>query len=254
MKYIRKIAVLFICVIMLASVAIGVGVIFAVRNVNVTMYSYTCKTDNEAQAKIAEFKNAILKNVKGKLISSVTEEKVKSALSDGNYFYVAEFKKVYPCTLNVTIKEHKEVFYCADVGGAYTVYDESGSPLRVAENEEAAINPDGIPNLLVEGAAPADMLQYYAKLAAACTAFENAFGSLRSVCEKAVLSIGAINDGISFYLRCGVRLTVLDFGFYANEKISAGLACFNGLSADKKQCGEIYCYRTAEGTVSSTYR
>lgn len=39
MKYIRKIAVLFICVVMLASVAIGVGVIFAVRNVNVTMYS-----------------------------------------------------------------------------------------------------------------------------------------------------------------------------------------------------------------------
>ena len=241
MKYIRKIAVLFICVVMLASVAIGVGVIFAVRNVNVTMYSYTCKTDNEAQAKIAEFKNAILKNVKGKLISSVTEEKVKSALSDGNYFYVAEFKKVYPCTLNVTIKEHKEVFYCADVGGAYTVYDESGSPLRVAENEEATINPDGIPNLLVEGAAPADMLQYSAKLAAACAAFENAFGSLRSVCNKAVLSIH-------------LRLTVLDFGFYANEKISAGLACFNGLSADKKQCGEIYCYRTAEGALSSTYR
>ena len=96
MKYLRKISVLIIAVVFVAAVAIGLGVIFAVKNVNVTLYSYSCTADSDAsEAKISEFKTEILNKFRGKLISSVGEENVESALSDGNYYYVALLNKVY---------------------------------------------------------------------------------------------------------------------------------------------------------------
>lgn len=256
MKYIRKITALIIAVVLIAAVSIGIGVIFAVKNVNVTLYSCTCEADSEeATAKISELKTDILSEVRGKIISSVGGENISSAVKDKNYNVVG-FEKVYPCTINVTIKERRELFYTvSDAGGVYVydVYDDDGSVMRIAESEAEAVNPDGVPNLLVESADGVDLLQFSDKVAAVCAAFENTFGPLRSVCEKAVITFG-LDDNFCFQLRCGVKVIVYKFSELTEEKISAAYGCFNALSGGKKISGEIHCYETDDKTVSASYR
>lgn len=252
MKYLRKISVLIIAVVFVAAVAIGLGVIFAVKNVNVTLYSYSCTADSDAsEAKISEFKTEILNKFRGKLISSVGEENVESAISDGNYYYVAEFKKVYPCTVNVVIREHRELFSIENADGSFSVYDENGSLLRTAQTaEEACNNVDGLPNFTVDGVERDDLKD----VARVCGFFADKFGGIRSVASGAVLSKSSLENTFTIGLRCGVKIVIYNFAELTGEKISAAYDYFAGLSGDKKLGGEIHCYEKEDKTVSASYR
>lgn len=252
MKYLRKITALIIAAVLVAAVSIGLGVIFAVKNVNVTLYSYTCETgEDAADEKLTEFKNKILAKFRGKMISSVSEEKIEETVSDGNYYYVSEFKKVLPCTLEVVIKEHRELFSIENADGSFSICDENGSLLRTAQTaEEACNNADGLPNLTVEGAEESDIKD----VARICRAFEKEFKSVRAVAESAVLSKSSLEDTFTVGLRCGVKIVIYDYAELTGEKISAAYKCFEGLSGDKKLGGEIHCYEKEDKTVSASYR
>lgn len=254
MKYLRKIAALITAVIMLAAIAIGIGVIFAVRNVNITLLSYSCETDSkEADEKIAEFKANVLKEVRGSVISSVKEESVASALKDDLYV-LESLEKVYPSTLNITVRERREVFAVLEDDESYSVYDENGLLLRkVASEEEAYNRVDGAPNTYIEGAETQIDIN---SVVAVCKIFRDKFSSLRSVAEKVVLSkaqSNLANDNITFYFRCGVKLLVFDYTVMTEEKIAAGYAKFASLSGEQKLGGTIYVVKDDNGQVSSAY-
>lgn len=249
MKYVRKIAVLIIAVVLLASAVIGAGVIFAVKNVNITLYSYEFEAEGEAaKAKIAEFKNAVLSEVRGNMIFSVSEEKIETAVSEGNYYYISEFKKVYPCTINLVIREHREMFALKNADGSFSIYDENGLLLRTAE--DACNNADGLPNLVVEGVEESDLKD----VALACGYFADNFVGIRSVADGAVLARGSLEDTFTVNLKCGVKIIIYNFAELTGEKISAAYDCFAGLSGDNKQKGEIHCYETSDKTVLASYR
>lgn len=254
MKYLRKISALLIAVIMLAAIAIGIGVIFSVRNVNVTLLSYSCETDSDAaNKKIEEFKSSILKEVRGSVISSVKEERVAAALSDESYL-IESFEKVYPCTLNVTVKERLEAFAVVEEDASYSVYDENGIILRKVSTEEEAFNRvDGAPNTYLEGVKSEEDVK---SVAAVCAIFKVKFSALRSVAEKVVLYKAQSNlekNRITFFLRCGVKLEVQDYTVLTAEKIEAGYDCFARLTGEQKLGGTIYAYTTVENQVSATY-
>ena len=245
MKYVRKIVALLIAVFLIAAIAIGMGVIFSVRNVNVTLLSYSYEAEDEqAKAKISEFKGEILGEVRGRIISTVSEKKVAEAITDGK-FTVESCKKSYPCTLNVTIKERREVFAVDNKDGSYSLYDEEGLFLRTAPSFAAAVNPDGSPNLFVEGAKSEDLKD----IAKACAIFKAEFSSLRSVVEKVVLSKENV---LTFNLRCGLDVKLSDYTVLTSQKIEAAYDCFISLDSESKLDGEIYCY-AIDGGVNAVY-
>ena len=84
MKHLRKIGILIIAIIIAAAVAVGICVIYAVRNVNVTLLSYP---DEEANlnSEILAVKEEVLKKMRGRVISSISEEDVSLCLDD-DYF------------------------------------------------------------------------------------------------------------------------------------------------------------------------
>lgn len=250
MKYIRKTVILLIAVVLLASVVIGAGVVLSVRNVNVTLISSSLEVDGaEARAEIAKYKEKISRKVKGSLMFSVGEGSLEGVI-DENVYEIEGFQKLYPCTLNVTIRERRETFATALTEGGYSVYDENGKYISYKETNVNGL--DGAPNLLLEGAENDKELQ---ALVSVSKEFKTAFKSLRGIAQKAVLTKARVQtekDKITFYLHGGLKIELLDCFVSANEKLTAASSVYSSLAAEKRLKGTIYC-SLSEGAASAIY-
>ncbi len=240
MKYIRKITVALIIFIFFAALAIGAGVMFAVRNVNISYLDY----GSENGETVSEMKKSVLDNFRGTLISFVNEDDVKKCLPDG--YVLISFEKIYPCTLNFTVKERREVFAEKTESG-YNIYDEDGEFLR---NSESYFNKkDGAPNVIIETADKYDT-------AHAAASFKRNFNSLRSSVEKIIKTYAQTSfddDKCVFILRCGLKIEVKGNGLF-EEKLSRAAEVFATLSGEQKLGGTIYCYTAIDGnSVRATY-
>lgn len=249
MKYLRKAVLLIIVVVLLASVVIGAGVVLSVRNVNVTLISSSFDADSEeAYAEIAEYKEKFSRKVKGNIMFFVSEYDVSDIIEDG--YEIESFGKIYPCTLNITLRERRETFAVAVKEGGYRIYDQNG---KYISNKENNINGlDGAPDFLLEGAENADELE---KLVNISKDFKSAFSSLRGIAEKAVLTKARVpteKDKVTFYLFGGLKVDVLDYAVSAKSKLSAANSVYSALSPEKRLCGTIFC-SLSEGAASAVY-
>lgn len=250
MKYLRKIATLIISFVLFASIAIGVGVVFAVKNVNVTLQSYTHDSGSEgAKAQIAAYKERILDDLRGTILALVDKEDVEKSIGDANYVLV-EFEKIYPCTLNITVRERKETYAVVD-NGKYVLYDDAGVCLRTVYDEESAYNPvDNAPNVLVTGV---ENEEDVSAVAAMGELFGEKFSALRSTVERiALVREQFVGDTMIFYLRCGLSVELRDYTVLTEEKMERAYAVFASLSGEKKLCGRIYCIDYGNG-AEATY-
>lgn len=248
MKYLRKILFTIIAAAFIASVVIGVGVIYAVKNVNVSLNCYSYEEgDAQANREIANYKQKILKKVRGTVIYFVDDGDI-AGLIDGDYS-LESVKKVYPCTLNVTLKERKETFSVALSGGNYALYDENGALLdgSATERNEFDVlldikNGDG-----VESAAHI------------CSVFKSRFSAFRSVVKSVTLENAAFEsmpykNVVTMVLRCGATVEIADYDKNLGEKIDSVYECFGGLSSDKKTKGRIVCRTAADGGLNTVYQ
>ncbi|MDE7082636.1 MAG: hypothetical protein K2O89_02915 [Clostridia bacterium] len=253
MKHLRKIGILIIAIIMAAAIAVGTCVVYAVRNVNVTLLSYPDGNGEEnLDAEILKVKQAVLNKVRGRVISSVGEEDVSTCLDD-NYF-LESFEKVYPCTINITVQQRREVFAVFD-GEVYTTYDDEGKLMRISENNVNFC--DGAPNLLLEGTHGEEDVKTVATICAMFKSSEN-FGSLRSTVEKVTLytsqtSISTDSDKIIFSLWCGLSIEIRDYPKYTAEKIARAYSEFSKRTPEEKLKGRIYCMANDAGEIRATY-
>lgn len=250
MKFLNKIVALIITVVMVAAVAIGLGVIFSVKNVNVTLLSYSYESDSDgAKTEIAKFKKDISAKVRGTLLVRVNEKSVEEIL-DGENYVLESFEKIYPCTLNVTVKERCEAYAVETLAG-YAIYDDEGEFLRNDENYYNKL--DNAPNVLIKGETAAEKIKSVAKVGAI---FKEKFSSLRSTIESVYINEATSNlevDKLTFELRCGVSIEVQNYTAFTDKKLEAGHNLYAKLSDEQKLSGKIYCFETADGTVSATF-
>lgn len=246
MKYLRKIIGLVIAVVFLATVIIGVGVIFAVKNVNVTLQSYVWADWNDmteeeqalAQSEIDDIKNIVLGNYRGKLMAFVNSDNLAADFDDTNYI-LESCEKVYPCTLNITIKERREVFIEATGNSTYSTYDSYGTLMRSGLSEEEAVNNvDKAPNIYVYGMTSSGDI---VKVAEAASVFAETFSSLRSMVESIELNQRA--GSIIFNLRCGIEIYVSDYytltDIKMQDSVKAAYNKFMSLTGEEKLSGRI---------------
>lgn len=247
MKHLRKIATLIIAVIMVAAIAVGIGVIYAVRNVNVTFLSYA---DDNAETKILTVKESVLSNCRGRLISSISEEDVSSVLADD--CFLESFEKVLPCTINITVQQRREVFTVFD-GETYSTYDDIGKFMRTAEKNENSY--DGAPNLIITGTDGDNDIKTVAAVCAIFKSEEN-FGSLRAAVKQVELyksqtTITTDSDRLTFRLWSGLSIEIRDFTQHTAEKIKKAFKLFDRLEPEQTLRGCIYCL--ADVNAEATY-
>lgn len=243
MKYIRKIVWLVIAVIFFASVVIGIGVIFSVKNVNVTLEGYSYSTwdemteeeERKAVAEIEGIKNAVLKTYGGKLLPYVKQDQL-AEIFDGTFYLFESCQKVYPCTLNITVKERREVFAVAASGGKYSTYDSTGMLMRSGVSADAAVNNiDKAPNVLINGITDDEQIATVANVA---SLFVTKFSALRSIVEK--IDLQTKQGNIIFSLRCGISIYIADYAVRTEEKIGAAYNKYVSLTGEEKLSGMIY--------------
>ena len=241
MKYIRKIAVLLIAVIFLAALIIGLGVIFSVRNVNVSVESYSFGEWDEmdddgkqsASEEIEHFREKVLNDYRGTLLGFVDEKSLAESFADTKYI-LESFEKVYPCTLDIVVKERREVFSMKTTGGLYNTYDSFGTLMREAITEDEAFNNiDRAPNVLVK-IDNADDIVLIAQLA---SVFADKFSSLRPVVEA--MEIHSETDDLIFRFRCGLDLRISGYENLTQMKMSAAYEKFSSLKDEDKLSGTI---------------
>ena len=245
MKYLRKIIYTIIAVAFIASLVIGVGIVFAVKNVNVSLncYSYV-DGDEQATEEIAEYKQKILKKVRGTVIYFVSDDDIAGVI-DGEYS-LESVKKIYPCTINVTLKERKETFSVALPDGRYALYDESGMLL---DNSSFERNDFDVALEIKSG-------ESVEKAAVLCSVFKGKFSAFRSmvksvVVESATFESKPYENAITFNLRCGVSIEIRDYNKNYQEKINSVYTYFESLSSDKKAKGKIICTMTGGGELNT---
>lgn len=241
MKYIRKIIGLVISVTFIASVIIGLGIIFSVKNVNISMQSYTypepeAMTDEEkssAYAEIETFRQDLMAKYRGTLLGFVSGEELAENFKNTKYI-LESYSKAYPCTLDLVIKERRESF-CVRVGeNSYNTYDSYGTLMREGvKKEESLNNIDGAPNVAVS----VENVRDIKLIADMASAFGEEFSALRSIVES--IEISSQTNHIIFKFHCGISLRIADFGTLTKSKLRAGHEKFESLSGEEKLSGTI---------------
>ena len=245
MKYVRKIVALLIGVVFFASLIIGLGVIFAVRNINVTLITYA--NDYSADYDAAKEK---LKGFKGESIVFIETDDIVKTFSDSAYV-VESCTKKYPATINVVLKQRLESF-AIFVGGLYSMYDSDGEFLRRSINNENIV--DASPN--VELTMPVEKIKEVAKIAGE---FKSNFNALRSILSSISLDENENVDGyvekLIFHLRSGVVVQIDDYKNNSAEKIEAAFKKYENLTDRQKLSGKIRSYKIGgeSGVINADY-
>lgn len=245
----------------MSALAIGIGVVYSVRNVNVSLISYA--GEEAAKAAISEIKLSVSGECAGKVISFVDEEDVRGCVERDftvngaeKKYTLESFEKIYPCTLNITVKERRATYAVASENG-FDIYDENGGYMRSSDENlnKTELGGDGAPFVLVEGTETDEELQAVMELCAVFGSEDN-FSAIRAAVDKVTLvksqsTIAA--DRLNFFLRCGLTVVVQDYSVSGAEKIARAAKEFSSLTGEQKLSGTIYCHITADGAVEATY-
>ena len=252
MKYIRKGIALILIVVFIAAVAVGLGVIFAVRNVNVCAVGYSSedeKTSEEFSDAVASISSS-LSSLKGRSMLGVDEDDVLSVVEESGYAEFVSVEKVYPCTINVTVKERLELYTVYDEESAsYSVYDSSFSYITTKYSN--VNNLDGAPNVLVTGIAEED----YEYVVTVSEVLAENFTSLRVIVEEFSCDVyqGSSSDSgtdvLVVTLRSGLTLEIYNYRENTSGKAERLCEVFAELDEDLKFGGTLSCRQGSDGDL-----
>ena len=236
MKYVRKITALVLAIIFCAAIVIGLGVIYSVKNVNVEFIGYTGK-----ESVGLEFENTKknLEKLKGTGILFISEGDLTDKISDSSVLAVESYERVYPCSVNVKIKERVECFIVQSSADVASVYDEDGVFMYTARTEggEYLNQSDFSPNISVNTGDGYLTSQDYKSVAALSKEIKSSFGALRKLVDSVTVYVSLNTANIKF--RSGISIVVSDWQSNAKNKIERAFAVYNSLSDKQRTCGRI---------------
>ncbi|MGN1061060.1 MAG: cell division protein FtsQ/DivIB [Candidatus Coproplasma sp.] len=199
MKFLRKVLALCLAMVFLIALIIGAGIILSVQNVNVRFVYYG---ENVHAADYAQTRSNLDK-LKGSGLLFITDEDIQSKVENSDVLAVKSYKKVFPCSIDVVIRERAETFAVKNENGlSYNVYDECGVLMK--SNVSTINGSDGCPNVLVSGFGADDMCE----VAQVCGYFRETFSSFRRLVEKVSTVNVSDNQAFEFVLRSGFVIRV----------------------------------------------
>lgn len=250
MKFLRKISAFFISIIIFATILIGVGKIFAIKNVNVTIITYA----DDGQEKHAELKE-LLRTIEGELIVFIDESTITTLLaekSDQSYS-VMSFEKIYPCTINVSLKDRVETFSVNIGKTQYSMYDSDGVFIKGSTSNDN-VGVDGFANVELIGI-EIDSIQ---EVAGYAKVFKEYFKGLRSIVSSIKIDTKTVDgstDKLVFNLYCGLKIQIDDYKRDIVDKVKVAYDKFTKLTDREKLSGTLRSYRFANenGSINADY-
>jgi hypothetical protein len=214
------------------------GVVYAVRNINITYEKYS---DTSATTREYTLVESALNGYKGKNILAISESEITKLVNgttdeSGSLVRLVSFEKVMPCTLNIVIKERIETF-AYEKGDRFDIYDEDG--ILLSENALTNLNKiDECPNVLITGDVPEATVA-----AEVCTYFKNDFDALRALVKeiKFEQSSVTVNNTLTFELYSGLKIVIFEWQTSTKEKISVCAEKYFSLTDEQKITGSIRC-------------
>lgn len=223
---------LSLVIVFLIAVVIGAGIILSVQNVNVRFIYYG---DNVHEAEYAQTK-ANLDKLKGSGLLFISDEDIQSKIADSDVLTIESYTKVYPCSIDIVIRERVETFAIPSSDGlTYSVYDECG---KLMKSDVSTINgADGCPNVLVSGLTVDDMDE----VAQMGRCFKEIFSSFRRLVEKVRVVGIASSQAFEFVLRSGFIIRIHGFNGSGDNKLKIEKAFekYSSLSDAQKIDGVI---------------
>ena len=233
--YIRKIVTAVLALIFVTAVIVGVGVMLSVRNVNVEYIFYSDRGDSDYRASVER-----LDALKGENLASIEEDDIISCV-DGSFVTVVGYEKIFPCTLNVVLRERVEVFARANASGGYDMFDSRGEFMY--SRRQNINDADASPDVLLD-VDDAD----FAAAVEICGYFRESFGTLRNLVRRVVTAhdvvTGTAEMTLEFY--SGLKVVIVDYDEYADKKIAAVHDEYQTLDDGQKLRGSIYAVGSGE--------
>ena len=249
--YIRKIISIVLVLVFCAAVIIGACVILSVKNVNIE-YIYYSSSDDEVPHSAQEFETASdnLNALKGQNMLFLSDEEITSCVY-GNMVYIESFEKIFPCTINVVLRERREQYAKLNSSDLYDIYDTEG---KYIETRSQNINPaDNSPDVLLN----VDDQAFEAAVEM-CSYFKDCFGSLRNLVQSVTSLYDPVLDtaNLTFRLYSGLTIVIYDYDEYAEEKMNEVYDEYERLSESQKLRGSIYAVSInddADGDYAAYY-
>lgn len=234
MRYVRKVTALVLAIIFCAAIVIGIGVIYSVKNVNVEFVDYSGEYGEEFDKTVEN-----LNKLKGSGLLFLSGEEVENKISDGKVLALESYERIYPCTVNVKIKERVECFVVIS-SESVAIYDEDGVFMRNvrAENGVYLNGLDSSPDIVLNCVGNGQLLpEDYKSVAALCKEIKSSFGALRKIVNSVTVYNSLNTANVAF--RSGLSLAVSEWKNNAEGKIKAVFAEYNNLSDKQRVCGII---------------
>lgn len=241
MKYIRKFTALILSVIFLAALVLSAGVLLSVRNVNVRLLSYTGACDD----RYGEVKEKFSR-LKGTSLLFLGDGDVVSLLDGDGAIAFVGYEKVFPCTVNITVKERVECL-AYEAADGYDFYDDCGVLMRKGSEN---INPlDSCPNVLVV----ADGGVTVGEVATLCSYFRESFASFRSTVQS--VTVDSESGTLVFSLYRGLQIEIEDYGTFPREKTVGAYKAYEALDERQTICGtlRVVCEGNDVGSIKTQY-
>lgn len=241
MRYVRKVLVIGLIVVFLIALVIGAGVIFSVRNVNVTYINYSSSSDAEYE----QCKKK-LKEIKGSSLLFLKDGDIDEKIIYSQSIAVESYEKIFPCTVNVVLKERVES-YAVKTADGYTLYDEDGEKIKTVSGETTPLNAlDGCPDVLLD--AKEKDVKAVVKL---CNRFKEEFGSVRRLLESVSAQSFFGMEIAEFKFRSGLTISVSGWRNYGELKIEKAFELYEGLNDSQKAGGSITVVDGLNGASAS---
>lgn len=232
MKFLRKVLALCLAMVFLIALVIGAGIILSVQNVNVSFVYYG---ENAHRADYVQTRSNLDK-LKGSGLLFISSEDIADKIADSDVLAVESYNKVFPCSIDIVIRERAETFSLkSDNGLSYNVYDECGKLMK--SNVSTYNGADGCPNVLVSGISSDDMCE----VAQVCGYFKESFSSFRRLVERVSACEVGDSQALEFVLRSGFVIRVHGYkGAQDNQiKIEKAYEKYSSLTDSQKLNGVI---------------
>lgn len=231
MKFLKKILALSLAMVFLIALIIGAGIILSVQNVNVRFVHYG---DGEYSADY-ERTRANLNELKGTGLLFLSSEDIEAKIANSDTLALESYTKVYPCSIDVVIRERRETFAVTTQQGepSYDVYDECGVFMKSSSTIDGS---DGSANVLVSGFTSEEMTL----VAQVGGYFKQTFSSFRRIVKQVSSVTVAGNKAMKFTLRSGFVIRIYSYDGGNNElKLSKAYEKYSTLTDLQKLDGVI---------------
>ena len=229
-------------VLLLAVVAAGLNVIFTITYIEASFSTFSAQGEEEAKSLKAELDEFV-----GDSMTFLDLDDVEETISRYPSFRLESVKKKFPKTLEVVVKERRELFAYQTTDGKYAVIDAEGMCLRMSDEN---ISRTGGENILLTNftltAKVGERVEgdYLEALLNAFSGFESVMADARANMREVTLTYNGGDSSLnynSFKIRMqeGCVIDMYNPLSRADEKAKAAMQIYSELGDIQKMFGAI---------------